>query len=491
MERKKLNVPGAGAVDIGNINVLLGRNGAGKSRYLRNLDKALSAKNEFKVRYISPERAGVFQRDGSTLTNMEQDDMWLSMTRRRNQADKFKTVSAHLLRDVETAYLRRLQDTPEIRSDSSKNFRTERIERINALMSNIRIEQQGSDFVFKSLSGEDITPDQISSGESESVSLATEIMYFFENLDFTKFNLLLIDEPDVHLHPDMQTRLMHFLVQSLEDLSGEQCNRVAVFIATHSTPLVAALSSSRFVQIGTKDFDNELVRFRPVDENIKKSAPFFGHPLSLSLSNDVILILEGKDDERVWQQASRSSNSRIKVFPVIAESVDVQGDMERFCETMLTAIYDEPVAYSIRDGDGIMNKLDPMGPVVRFRLCCYAIENTLVTDECLDVLGLTWEEFRKRAKEWVEKNAQHPNTDLLNQLVKSADRLRHKKIKKIRQIICDIAGSNKPWEVLVGQTIARLDSTQVVDDEGCLAAFLGLELVNTIISPPKGDESVA
>lgn len=488
MDRNELNVTGAKATNIGNLNVLLGRNGSGKSRFLRKLDESFSDNSDVNVRYISPERAGVFQRDGAVLTNMEQNKSWLERVRRKNQADKFKAASAQLLRDVETAYLRSLQDKPEIRLDSSKNFRTDRLERINALMPNLRIEQEDSDFVFRSLSGEVIAPDQISSGESESVSLAAEIMYFFETLKSDKFNLLLLDEPDVHMHPDLQARLVYFMIQCLEDLVEDHRNRVAILIATHSTPFVSSLVSSHFARIGTKKFEDDLVQFKPIDDNIKKAAPFFGHPLSLSLSNDVILILEGEDDERVWQQASRSSNSRINVFPVLAQSVDVQGEMERFCETMLTAIYDDPIAYSIRDGDGIDEKLEPVGPVIRFRLCCYAIENALVTDECLFLLGYSWDEFKQVASRWIESNSSHRDVELIGGLIKSENRMRHQKIKNVRQLICSIAGSNKPWEVLIGQSIAQLSSKQIVDEEGRLASFLGIALVKTIVAPLSGTE---
>lgn len=487
MEKNELSVPGAMALGIGSINLLLGRNGAGKSRFLRKLDEGLSGDNHFSIRYVSPERAGVFRRNGSVITNMEQSGDWLRQVRRKNQADNFKAASAQLLRDVETVYLRRLQDTPAIRLDPSKNFYIDRLGRINGLIPNIRIEQEKSDFVFRTLSGEVVAPDQISSGESESVALATEIMYFFDTIDPAKFNVLLLDEPDVHLHPDLQARLMHFLIRQIDELTEVDRQRVAVLIATHSTPLISAASASSLAKVGTKCFDNDVVEFRLLDENVKKVGPFFGHPLSLSLSDDVILILEGEDDERVWQQASRSSRSRIKVFPVLAQSVDVQGHMEHFCERLLSAVYDDPRAFSVRDGDGIEGKLDSIGSVVRFRLQCYAIENALVTDECLAVLGVTWNEFREKALAWVERNSDHRDKELICDLVQCENRMRHKKIKSIRQLICGIAESNKPWETVVGQSIAALRMEDLVENGNRLSAYLGVPLVQTIVCPPATD----
>ena len=181
MVQKILEIGDIKASGLKNINILLGRNGAGKSRFLRSIDMELGRNNKFNVRYISPERAGVFKRDGNVMTNMENDPNWIGNVRRMNQAANFKAASANLLREVETAYLRKLQDNPKIRLDQTKNFRTERLDSINRLLSNLTICQEGSNFIFRNLDGEEVHPDQISSGESESISLAVEMMYFFDN----------------------------------------------------------------------------------------------------------------------------------------------------------------------------------------------------------------------------------------------------------------------------------------------------------------------
>ena len=180
------------------INVLLGKNGAGKSRYLRSIEQAFLRDELYRIRYISPERGGVFKRDGSVMANIENSTGWLEDSRRKNQVSQFKAASASLLRDIETIYLRKLQDDVSIRDNHSKNFRNDRLNKINGLISNLILIQDGSNFVFQNHEGETIQPDQISSGESEAVALAVEIMYFFENLENEKLNILLIDEPDVH-----------------------------------------------------------------------------------------------------------------------------------------------------------------------------------------------------------------------------------------------------------------------------------------------------
>ncbi|WP_199770557.1 AAA family ATPase [Vibrio campbellii] len=270
MIRDILEIGEVKAEGLKSINILLGRNGAGKSRFLRAIDQGVVRSDEYNVRYISPERAGVFKRNGNVMTNMENDPNWIGNARRKNQADNFKAASANLLREVETAYLRKLQDNPEIRFDQTKNFRTERLDSINRLLSNLTICQEGSNFVFRNVEGEEIQPDQISSGESESISLAVEMMYFFDNLKEDKLNLLLLDEPDVHLHPDLQARLANFLINLVKGLDYSTREKVAVILATHSTPLICSLSQSEHTSIGTKDFNVNEVSFVEISNQLKK-----------------------------------------------------------------------------------------------------------------------------------------------------------------------------------------------------------------------------
>lgn len=481
IERKELKTTSFEMVGLTNVNILLGRNGAGKSHFLRLIDSDLGNNADFNVRYISPERAGVFRKDGNIQNNLENNKSWLREVRAMNQAANFKAASATLLRELEVVYLRKLQNSPVLRQDLERNFQTDYLDDINRLLTNVSVEQRHADFIFRSSSGDVVPPDQISSGESEAVSLASEIMYFFETVDSSRFNLLLLDEPDVHLHPDLQASLAKFILRKVHDLSPEVRPKVAICLATHSTPLVCALAASEYTSIGTKNFGLDKVHLFAATGQLKKVAPFFGHPLSLSLSNDALLILEGEDDERVWQQAARSSQGRIRLFPVLASSVGQQPELEAFCAQLLSALYDSPIAYSLRDGDGETDDLTPTGPIVRFRLHCYAIENALLTEECLRRLQTTWPQFQASARDWIAKNNTHRDIELVQKLVESVDRMQNQKIKQIRQLICAIAGSTKPWEVVVGQALGALNAESLDDSTATLTDFIGRDAIIALL----------
>lgn len=462
----------------------MGRNGSGKSRFLRDIDEMANRpenKQHYYVRYVSPERAGSFKRDGNILTNMTSSPNWLRQMRAVNQASDFKAASATLFREAEVLYLRRLAGTPEIRMDPTRNFAVDRLGKVNQLLTNIELVMGNVDFEFRSLaSGATINPDAISSGESEAVALAAEILYFFDTIDPAKFNVLLLDEPDVHLHPDLQARLGKLIIAMLEEFT-DKAENITVCLSTHSAPLVCSLADSKYVSIGTKSFEVNTVALKPTSDQLRKVAPFFGHPLSLSLNEDAALILEGEDDERVWQQAARTSQGRIKVFPVLAGSVDQQGELEMFCVDLLATLYDSPIAFSLRDGDGIVNEdLEHKLPLKRYRLKCYAIENVLLTDPCLSVMGTSWDGFVEKAATWIEANPDHADIEMLGQLTESNDRFQHKKIKKIRQLICAVLDCRKPWEVVVGQAIGALTKNDPTSPN-MLVDFLGPEMVEDVI----------
>lgn len=140
MKLNELSGTTAHLTGLNNINILVGRNGSGKSRFFRDIEARTSQhKKEFYVRYVSPERAGSFKRDGQILTNMSDSPEWLRQTRAVNQARDFKSASALLFRETETLYLRRLASTPEIRLDPKRNFETDRLNKVNQLLTNISL----------------------------------------------------------------------------------------------------------------------------------------------------------------------------------------------------------------------------------------------------------------------------------------------------------------------------------------------------------------
>jgi hypothetical protein len=433
----------------------------------------------YRVSYVSPERAGSFKRDANIETNTSNNANWAAETRRANQAPDFKSMSHLALRNAERTYLIKLEDIDA----RGKSFQRDCLDPISRMLSNVSIIRGEMDFSFITANGTTLNSKELSSGESETIALAAEVLNFFSNIDKNKTNVLLLDEPDVHQHPDLQARFGLYLLDRMNSLNDADREKVIICIATHSTPLVCALASSCMTSIGTKEYESTVVTMVEPGDTLRKVGPFFGHPLSMSLNRDPMLILEGEDDERVWQQAARSSQGKIRLFPVLATSVDQQSELETFTDRMLSAIYDTPIAYSLRDGDGTTGSLSKVGCVIRFRLQCYAIENTLLTTECLAKMNInSWEEFKIKTTEWIANNPLHSSIPQLNDLLTSDNRLRNVKIKDIRNIILAITQTKKPWEVIVGQSLSdAIDTHSKPTDLFGLFTFVGADAAQALL----------
>jgi len=172
----------------GSITVIVGRNGSGKSRFLRDLTFEFQNNLDYYVSYVSPERGGSFSREAGIDQAISTDPNWMPQSRNKNQAGEFKTSSASLLMQLENALGRKLDIDLVLRADISKTFQSEYIDKLNALLLNIRLVRKPNQYgyVFENLEGQEVSAKEISSGESESLALGSEIFHFFLKLDFNK-----------------------------------------------------------------------------------------------------------------------------------------------------------------------------------------------------------------------------------------------------------------------------------------------------------------
>ena len=103
----------AGGIEITNIdgiNVILGKNGCGKSHLLKQLEVTLRKREGIgKTRYLSPERGGLLNYEPGIDQSITNSPDWLETTRRRNQADNFRQQSAALFRRLELLTLREIE----------------------------------------------------------------------------------------------------------------------------------------------------------------------------------------------------------------------------------------------------------------------------------------------------------------------------------------------------------------------------------------------
>lgn len=473
-----LNVAGYSLLGLDRLNVLLGKNGCGKSYLLRQIEQGLRGQAQYGiVRYISPERGGFPQYEAGIEQNVSADPNWLSDTRRQNQTPQFRQQSAAQFRRLETRFLRELERSADLRADTSVRFDTT-VDRINSLLDRVQLRRSDPAFQIISRQTENpVQPQEISSGEAELISISLECLMFERECDPEKQNVLLFDEPDVHLHPDLQARLAAFIA-SLSNAAP-----FVLIIATHSTPLLSALAQAGNTTLALMRFGDREITFSPVDETHRRILPVFGaHPLSNVFNEAPILLVEGEDDERVWQQAIRSSHGRIRTYPCSVDGVDQLAQFEAKAAALIQAVYDNAAGYSIRDRDNTTAELEDLGPIRRMKLDCRTMENLIVSDEVVGGHATTWEDIRARIVTWTAANPTHPHIEAMRAFQGGGFDRAQADLKEIRNDLVGLLGTNKPWEVLVGQAIARVLNEPPNGSPTSIRSFLGARVVEQLLS---------
>lgn len=472
-----LDIRGFTLKNVAKINVVLGKNGCGKSHLLKEVEQGLPGQpNTGKVRYISPERGGVLQYEPGIDQAISQNASWIENSRRSNQSSNFRAQSATLFRRLELLILREIEQESQRADFKPKTFETS-IEALNKLLDRVQLkrdDRRAFAIVDRETQNE-TTPEAISSGEAELISLGIEFLVFAKECQAGKENYLLVDEPDVHLHPDLQHRLAIFMVDALKDAPFK------LVLATHSTALLAGLADGGETHVAFMRRKDIELAFKLVNDTDRAILPIFGaHPLSNVFNQAPILLIEGEDDERIWQQAIRSGKGKIRVFPCAVNGLPNFADFENEVNNILGAVYDNGKGYSLRDKDQQPELIDDVGAIVRMRLACRASENLMLTDEVLALVGIDWPTMQQRIIEWAKANGAHQYHADIKAFVDGDFDRRDFNLKTIRNILVGLI-SPKPWEVLVGQSIANLAQNGGPTADGTLRNFLGEKLATNIL----------
>jgi predicted ATP-dependent endonuclease of OLD family len=452
--------------------VLLGKNGAGKSTILRQLaETALS----YSVKYVSPERGGTLKYDPAVDNAMSTNVSWLRDARQRNRVEQFREQSAVQFRSLEMLFLRELEKDSAKRADSTHTF-DKTVAKINALLTAIKLVRSDKGFSVTSKADQNIPEGNISSGEAELIALSIEVLVFSHSTLTNK--LLLLDEPDVHPHPDLQQKFVRFV----EEAAIEHDMRVV--IATHSTAIIGAFtvdSDLQIVPVTSKD-QTELEGFRR-SLTAEQILPVFGaHPLATVFNKSPVILVEGEDDRRVLDQIVRSGKGLYSFSPCVVGTVSEMDEWEKWLNKFLPALYDEPKAFSLRDLDNSeQTHIDDLGFVCRIRLNCYAMENLLLSKQCLETGGFTdINSFKEALTKWADSYPANEYAHEVRYLINNFDQRRTLKIKNIRNIIVALLSSNKPWEVLVGQIVAT-NASRADDDTDSVQSYLGEKAFKTFL----------
>jgi ABC-type multidrug transport system ATPase subunit len=482
-----MDIIGGGATlgNLSHINVLLGKNGCGKSTVLKRIEEGLDRNKFGRVRYISPERGGLLNYEPNIEQAILNSPGWMEGARRKNQSENFRQQSAVLFRRLEVLILREIERDHVKPDYKPRNF-DDVVNPINGLLERVRIERDVAR-PFKIVdreSGGPATAESLSSGEAELISLGIECLAFKYECDPTNPNVLLIDEPDVHLHPDLQNRLAAFMRETFDGTN------ITLVLATHSTALLSGLADDPTARICFMRRNQIDLDFQSISEIDRTILPIFGaHPLSNIFNEAPVLLIEGEDDERVWQQAVRSAEGKIRLYPCDVDGKTHFTEFETEVNKLISAVYDDARTFSLRDRDVGPEAIDDVGNVIRMRLSCRAAENLMLSDDVLAIAGTDWSSLCDNIEAWIVNNGVHK---FHSEVVRFRDEGFDRKgfdLKNIRNILLGLI-STKPWEVLVGQGIAKLakDRRGIAGDNG-LIAYLGPKVCHHLLKV-EGDSQI-
>jgi len=221
-------------------------------------------------------------------------------------------------------------------------------------------------FIIETPKGE-IDIDDLSSGEKEI--LCTYIHFHQLKPDNA---VILFDEVDAHLHPDLERRYLY--------LFREMSNNNQILLTTHSPEvMVAAGSDSLFAlnKVQEREGGNQLSRVTANDELHSALSEIMGSNGMVSINRKVVFIegSESSTDRYIFEAMYPPSEYNISFIPAGDSNINVNTS-ERI-NKLLSSVGTFQEFYSIIDGD-IERLTSPEVNGRLFKLPVYHVENFLI-----------------------------------------------------------------------------------------------------------------
>ena len=374
--------------NLKSITILFGKNGSGKSLLLRSLrDQSVDT-----IHYVIPERTGTLDLQPSWLQE-ESDGNKRSQYGKRNYLAEYRQ---HVITRI-PAYFTTRGSTRKDGVYGDLGDPSDLEDLINQLIPDFSIELNGKDnppyrLTRASDQANVIGIDQLSSGEAQLLTIGLDVLTVGAIWEIENRNerIVLIDEPDAHIHPDLQVRFADFLMQVAEKYS------LQIIIATHSTTLMAAVGQFAGEAAGVVYLNrsNNIFEAKPFDDVTKElSACLGGHALMGPLFGVPILLVEGDDDYRIWSQVPRHHVVSFSVIPSQGEEIK---QYQKSLQQIFSSLRDPGLGvagYALIDADKgkpVPSPANPQDQIKYIQLSCHESENLYLADEVLTTIGTNW-----------------------------------------------------------------------------------------------------
>jgi hypothetical protein len=450
--------------------VIVGKNGSGKSLLLR----AWRDQKPAEVHYIVPERTGELDFQPNYMTDEQS-----GATRRGQSARNFNPeYRRRILGRLQTFFMKR----GNVREGVAPGSPADIEEMLHVLLPDFSVSLVGAGnppYVIHRQSDESPIGqvDQLSSGEVQLITMglgALTIASMWE-IESPQSRVLLIDEPDAHIHPDLQARFADLLVRMVDRY------KLQVAVATHSMSLLTALGQFGGSKTATVFLSRERNAYKaeiPSEVTREIAACLGGHVLMGPLFGSPLLLVEGDDDYRIWGQVPRHHVVSVAVIPCSGsdEVKRYQSKLEQVFEA-LSEPHESPIGFALLDGDKELPLPSPQNRQahVKFiRLECRESENLYLTDEVLAMLQHTWATATAAIEELERSVA--PDKAAALALIR-ADRRRGDLKGLMESLSHKLDLKNVPWTIRVSSAIGK------TRPGGSLEQYLGAPLIAALWPP--------
>lgn len=174
----------------------------------------------------------------------------------------------------------------------------------------------------------------ISAGSQQILALLTELKTAGIQTD-----VLLLEEPETHLHPGAQRTIYKTIKEVVEDTNTQ------IILTTHSKVFLDAGDSSQLIKTSREDGNTV---FNEVDENVENEAmSALGYEKSSILQSRAVIFVEGLSDKRVISQFTDSVGFSLQDNGINIIDLEGEGNMKSHGQSLvkLVSAFDIPFLF--------------------------------------------------------------------------------------------------------------------------------------------------
>lgn len=170
--------------------------------------------------------------------------------------------------------------------------------------------------------------DEISSGSMEILALLTKLV-----LAEKETSLLIIEEPELHLHPEAEREVLRLITEISEETTQ-------ILVTTHSDVFVNSTRAGQIVRV-VRDGSTTC---RAVD-SVGQELEDLGYDKSGFLQASAVVFVEGKSDERVIKQLSKVMGYDSNKHGIEFVELDGEGNIKSDGRSLVKLLYSFDIPY--------------------------------------------------------------------------------------------------------------------------------------------------